>query len=389
MAIQGVEPAQERYTALIEVAQAIAGETDVFALLRLVSERARELLDAEFATLYLVDADRDQLWSAVLQSERLTEIRLPIGNGISGHVAKTGQVINLEDAYNDPRFDRSFDRLSGTRTRSLLTVPMHSRTKGVMGVLQALNKRHGQYFDAADVALVEAFAAISGVAVEAATLYRDLDLTFNSFVETITATIDARDRQTAGHSRRVAIYATQIAREMGLPEAEVEVMRLAGMMHDVGKIGVPEAVLTKPGRLTDEERDAIQTHSVITGDVLGRMYFFGLNRALPTMAAEHHERPDGKGYPRGLKGDEISLGGRILGVADCFDALTHHRYYRNAMTYEDAYTFMEPLAGEQFDPDPLAALGQAVNTAEFAALLETGDPIATLSADPSAGGTQS
>ncbi|MGI8549633.1 MAG: HD-GYP domain-containing protein [Dehalococcoidia bacterium] len=227
----------------------------------------------------------------------------------------------------------------------------------------------------------------AAIAVEAATRYHELDLMFHSFVETITATIDARDRQTAGHSRRVSIYAAAIARELVLSEEEVEVMRLAGLLHDVGKIGVPEAVLTKPGPLTVEERRQVQLHAAISGDVLNRMHLFGLNQALPKMAAEHHERPDGKGYPLGLTEEEISLGGRILGVADCFDALTNHRYYRNAMTYEEAYAYMLPLRDSQFAPEPLEALGRAMNSTEFAALIEIGKPIATLSSDQSASGT--
>lgn len=383
-----LRPAQERYAALIEVARAVSGETDIFKLLALASERARELIHAEFATLYLVDTKKNELWSAVLEGpNQLRDIHLPIGNGIAGTVAKTGQVINLEDAYTDPRFDRSYDLVTGIRTRALLTVPMHSLHRGVMGVLQALNKRDGPFFDTQDVALVEAFAAITAVAVEAAELYQDLDRTFTSFVETMTATIDARDRQTAGHSRRVAVYGAAIARQMVLGSPVIDVVRLAGLVHDVGKISVPDAVLTKPGRLDDDERAAIQRHAAVTGDVLGRMYFFGLNQSLPTMAAQHHERPDGKGYPFGLKGEEISLGGRILGVADCFDALTHHRYYRNAMTYDEAYEYMKPLAESQFDPEPLKALGAALAEQDIVALAETGEPIATLSSDPSAGGT--
>lgn len=386
IAADAPQMAQDRYAALIEVARAVSGETDHLALLKLVSDRACSLIDAEKATLYLVDNERNQLCSAVLQSERLAEIRLPLGTGISGHVAKTGQPVNLEDAYADPRFDRSFDQRSGLRTQSMLTVPMHSRTHGVIGVLQIINKRSG-CFDAADVALLEAFAAIAGIAVEAATLYGELDLMFNSFVETITATIDARDQQTSGHSRRVSIYAQVIAREMGLAEAEVELIRLAGLLHDVGKIGVPEAVLTKPGRLTDDERVAMQAHVIITGEVLKRMHLSGLNCALPRIAAEHHERPDGNGYPLGLKSDEISLGGRILGVADCFDALTHQRYYRNAMSYEEAYAYMLPLANAQFAPEPLSALGLAIDTPEFVELMEVEEPLAFLSSAPSAGGT--
>lgn len=386
MQAEALELARERYAALIEIARAVSGETDLNALLTLVSDRAQAAMRAEGATLYLIDTERNQLWSAALQtSGRLSEVRLPIGDGISGAVAKTGQAITVEDAYLDPRFDRSWDRISGRRTRTMLTVPMHSRSRGVTGVLQLINKQSGS-FDAGDTLLAEAFAAIAGVAVEAATLYTELGLMFNSFVETITATIDARDRQTAGHSRRVSVYSSLIAQAMHLTTPEVELMRLAGLLHDVGKIGVPEAVLTKPGKLTDEERLAIQVHAGISGDVLSRMRLFGLNQDLPRMAAEHHERPDGRGYPRGLSGDQISLGGRILAVADCFDALTHHRYYRNAMPYEEAYAFMLPLGGAQFDPVPLQALGEAYRAPEFEALMETGEPLATLSSDPSAGG---
>lgn len=161
------------------------------------------------------------------------------------------------------------------------------------------------------------------------------------------AALDARDAYTAGHSERVGRLAAALGRELGLPEEEVERLEIAGLLHDVGKIGVPDAVLLKPGRFTPAEYDAMKQHAVLSGQILEGVE--ELDKVARWVAC-HHERWDGSGYPRGLNGEEIPLGARILAVADACDAMLSRRSYKDRFTWERTRAELEACAGRDFDP---------------------------------------
>jgi putative two-component system response regulator len=158
-----------------------------------------------------------------------------------------------------------------------------------------------------------------------------------------------RDDATGQHTQRVGKLAAMIARSLGQPEDQVEILRIAATLHDVGKIGVPDRVLLKPGRLTPEEFEIIKSHTSIGAEILGRSKFSILQVARE-IAISHHERWDGSGYPVGLKGDQIPLSGRLVAIADVFDALTHDRPYKKAWHLEDAVAETKRLSGLQLDP---------------------------------------
>ncbi|ADH97767.1 HD-GYP domain-containing protein [Salisediminibacterium selenitireducens] len=171
-----------------------------------------------------------------------------------------------------------------------------------------------------------------------------------SFFSVFAATLDARDSYTAGHTTRVADYSTQIARRSGLSGDELDLLRKSALLHDIGKIGIPDSVLLKDGKLTDEEFDKIKEHPVIGGDILEKVNLPEHLRPLLDGVRHHHERFDGKGYPDGLSGDRIPLYGRIIAVADAFDAMTSNRPYRKAMSYEQARNILQNGRGSQWDP---------------------------------------
>ncbi len=179
-------------------------------------------------------------------------------------------------------------------------------------------------------------------------LYDDLQKMFLGTLEAITASIDAKDRYTCGHSRRVAYLSRELALHAGLDAAVVERVHIAGLVHDVGKIGVPEAVLSKPGRLTDQEFDMIKKHPEIGVRILRDIPNF--DDIIPGVMS-HHERFDGRGYPQQLTGLDIPLFGRIVGIADAFDAMSSTRTYRRALSSEDVLAEMRRCAGSQFDPE--------------------------------------
>ncbi|WP_162341867.1 HD-GYP domain-containing protein [Paenibacillus paridis] len=162
-------------------------------------------------------------------------------------------------------------------------------------------------------------------------------------------TIDARDHYTAYHSNNVAEYARSIAKEMRLPSREVDSIYLAGLIHDIGKIGTPDLILHKESRLSDEEYDIMKQHSEAGYQIVKDMKRLK-DLGVADMVRFHHERPDGKGYPSGLKGEEIPLGARIIGVADAFDAMTTNRSYRQKLSADTAAEELAKYSGSQFDP---------------------------------------
>ena len=306
----------------------LSSERRLDRLLNLIMRRTTEVLNAERSSLYLVE-EPDVLVTQVAQG--VEQIRVSIDEtSLAGAAAATGETINVQDAYQDPRFNSSFDRRNNFRTRSILTVPMRNRQGEIIGVVQAINKRDRGAFDEEDVRILSAFAAQAAIAVENARYYEQQQQTFEALIYGQALAVDARDHLTSGHTWRVTEYAVEIGREMGLSAEDLEILRYAGLLHDQGKIGVPDRVLQKPGTLTEEEFTLIKSHAAKTKLILNtiRSYFPRRLRGIPDIAAYHHEKLDGSGYPDGLEGEEIPLGARIVAVADIFDALTSKRHYR-------------------------------------------------------------
>jgi len=248
------------------------------------------------------------------------------------------------------RFVWSARRDLGKAVRNLVAVPLLGEQP--MGMLLAFNKESGD-FNSVDIKLMNSIANQSTVFLTNNMLYADLQDLLMGVLHALTATIDAKDPYTCGHSNRVAIISKRLAESMGLPAQRVQQIYLAGLMHDIGKIGVPESVLCKPGRLTPEEYEAVKKHPGLGAKILGGI------RQLDDVIASilcHHERLDGRGYPQGLRGDEVPLDARIIGLADCFDAMSSDRTYRKALPLAAVVDEVRNCAGTQFDPEVVAHL---------------------------------
>jgi HD-GYP domain-containing protein (c-di-GMP phosphodiesterase class II) len=337
--------------ALLEISKAMSAERDLDTLLEMIISQTTRVMDADRSSLFLVDMETNELWSRIAQGAGMTEIRFPVGVGIAGYVAKTGKTLNIKEAYDDTRFNKDVDKKTGYRTKTILCMPLINHEDKIVGVIQVINKNNG-IFTEYDEELLQAFCSNAAVAVENAELYKEKDSLFKSMIETLAATIDARDPVTAGHSQRVALYALNIARNMGFNENEIKVLHVAATLHDVGKIGIPDKVLLKPGRLTKDEYQKIQRHVVFTKEILDQIHFARDLKLVPYVASCHHERVDGKGYPNQLKNSNISISAKILAVVDVFDALTaYDRPYKSAMPLKKALSILEEGKGTQFDPE--------------------------------------
>jgi putative nucleotidyltransferase with HDIG domain len=350
-------PAQ-RLEIILDVTRRLMSVTDLDALLQTMAESAAHMLAADRATIYVVDSVRDELWSRVALGA--DEIRIPIGRGIAGTVARTGETINLPNAYDDERFNAEPDKASGYRTKSLLTLPLTGNEGKVIGVFQLVNKRGGGPFTPTDAETLASLAASAAVALDNAQLIAEQRRLWLSLIETLAATVDARDQQTAGHSQRVTEYAGVIGRAMGLEGKDLEKLRAGALLHDYGKIAVRDRFLQKPGKLDEAEFAYMKAHAEMTGELMKHLEFPHDMREVPLIAAQHHERMDGKGYPQGLIASQIHAGARVVAAADVFDALTSPRYYKPAYPIEKTIEIMDTMAGDHLDPRVMDAVHRAL-----------------------------
>lgn len=335
---------------LYRVVKAMATERRLDSLLDTITRETQTMLKADRCSVFVVEPASDELWTQVAQGlEGFRMIRIPLaGTAIVAYCARSGEIINIADAYEDDRFDPAVDKQTGYRTTSVLCVPMKNRSGSVIGVFQVLNKKDGP-FTSEDEDWLEGLAAVAAGLIEQAQAYQEIEKFVDNTLAVLAQTIDKRDPLTSGHSIRVMNYSLLIGQSLVIPDEDIDVLRYSALMHDYGKIGVPEAILWKDGRLTSEEYAIVQTHARLTFDLLSQLRFTRRLEAVPYVASCHHEKMDGTGYYRGLRGDEIPFLARIIAVADVFDALTSKRHYRNRMPIDKVFEILNAGRDNHFE----------------------------------------
>ena len=332
----------------------IAAERKMDSLLVLMADLGRSIVMADRCSLWLVDEDSGELWTKVAHG--VSELRIPYNAGFVGYTVRTGEPLLIKDAYQDPRFDRRSDEKTHYRTTSVLTVPLMNSAGGVMGVYQAINKQgenelgEAGVFSIQDLERLSLTAVYSAKTVESAMLNMELEATQREIIHILGEVSEYRSQETGDHIQRVAEISYMLAKFLKLPENEVERIRLATPMHDLGKVGIPDAILNKPGRFTDDEYAIMKTHSDIGYNMLHNSKR-KLLRFAADIARSHHERWDGHGYPKGLTGEEIPLAGRICSVADVLDALSSPRCYKQPWPEEKVKEEFQKQRGGQFQPE--------------------------------------
>lgn len=332
---------------LHEVGALLTSTLDQAVVRRLAMEAITRLMSAKTGSLLLIDKKTDELFFEVAlgdKGEILKEIRLKMGEGIAGWVAATGTPLLIHDVLKDKRFQGRFDKKSKFQTRNMVCVPVE--IKGVrIGVIQAINKIGGD-FTKADLKLFQLFANQVAIALDNARLYQEIKETFYNTSEALAEAIEKRDPYTGGHTKRVLWYSLAIARHLGMNNDELEKVKLSAVLHDVGKIGIEDAILRKQGPLDENERAVMSMHPKFGGEILKRVP--QLADIVPGML-HHHERYDGLGYPDKLKEKEIPLIARIIAVADTYDAMTTTRPYRKGLSKEVALSELKKYSDIQFD----------------------------------------
>jgi HD-GYP domain-containing protein (c-di-GMP phosphodiesterase class II) len=316
------------------------------------------LLDAEVGSLLLVDKATNELFFEVALGEKekqVKQMRLKMGEGIAGWVAVHDQPVLINDVQNDPRYFRRAQTLTDFITRNMVCVPV--RTRGmVVGVLQAINKKGGGFFTEEDLENCLTLSNQVAIALENAHLFAEVKEMFLNTAEALAAAVEKKDPYTGGHIKRVVEYSMAIARHMSPPAESLDDLRLAAVLHDIGKIGVKDSVLLKRGELNEEEVAHMRQHPLVGEDIL--VHIDQLRSVRKIMRA-HHEKWDGSGYPDGLKGEAIPLHARIIAIADTFDAITTDRPYRKAADWRSASEEIRRFSGKEYDPRLVEAFTRA------------------------------
>lgn len=344
---------EEELSLIFKMGQEMFSNISLENIAKIIAENANRIINAEICTFLLVDKTTQEfvpVYSQGVKSEFIDKMRVKKGESISGWVVMNKQML----VRNDIEADRWFKEQNKGEyfVNSAVSIPLLVKDE-VIGVLNLSNKKSRQSFTDEEIAFLKGLTTEASIAMQNVSLYEQVQ---DSYFRTITAlafALDARDSYTREHSENVTCYAVAMAREINLKPQEVEHIRRAGLLHDIGKIGIRDGVLLKPSKLTEEEYNDIKNHPAKGEAIVSALPFL---KEEAKLIRHHHERYDGKGYPDGIAGLAIERGARILAVADSFDAMIENRVYRKALKFEETCAELKKNSGTQFDPEVVDAL---------------------------------
>lgn len=360
-----LESAQKYLTTLHKVSEILARASGVEALFDSIVSAILEVSGGDRAAIIMRPREgdpKDVNMVAVRTKDGKASGAVMLSRSVVNDVFEKGISIFTDDALADDRYVGG-ESIVRQRIRSVMCAPMRT-TDTILGVLY-VDSQMAREFSEAELELLAAVGNQAGIALHRARLMEEVEKLFFDVMKAIASLIDAKDGYTHKHSERVAAFGVRLARHLGFDADSRAVVELSGLLHDVGKIGVPDAILNKPGKLTDEEFTQMRLHPVHGARILANIQSARVVSILPGVKY-HHERWDGKGYPEGLKGEEIPLLGRVLGVADFLDALTSDRSYRKGLALEEALNMVKDLEGKAFDPAVVKAAVELHERGELA-----------------------
>lgn len=362
--LKQIEEKVGRLALLSQLGQILNSTLDHKEIRRRAMEAATRLMEAEVGSLLLVDEGKRKLYFEVALGDREEDIKmipLNFGEGIAGWVAQNGKPLIVNSPKKDPRFFKGVDERTEFKTRNIICVPVKVKEK-IIGVLEAINKQGRGGFNKEDLSLFTSLADQVAIALDNSRLYQELEEMFFQTTDSLADAIEKRDPYTGGHTRRVTQYSLAIAKYIQLKPLERKWLKIGSVLHDIGKVGIEDQILRKPARLNPEEFDMIKRHCNIGVEIIEHVR--QLRESIPGVKS-HHEQLDGKGYPDGLKGEEIPVLAKIVAVADTFDAMTTDRPYRKAMEKEAAVKELERCSGTQLDEKVVEAFIQAYQKGEI------------------------
>jgi putative nucleotidyltransferase with HDIG domain len=334
---------QSLLTTLNQICQMTANQTPLETILRRIAQAARELTDADLGLSIVLRPPPQP--AAFFGCDRARSI----GQPLLQHLKEMQAAIDTRPMQTLFELDNPAANALHTWAQPII------QGKRLRGYLTTLYQDPPADSSESILALLGQHAAI---AIEKSRLDTIVSQSYAGTIQALASAIDARDPSTHRHQEAVTRYAVRLAEEIGLEEEEVNTIRYAAMLHDIGKIGIKEEILSKPGSLTPTERAVVEAHTLVGTAILSGIPFM---KDLIPLIRDHHERMDGSGYPAGLRGDEIPLGARILAIADAFDAMTTQRPYHRAMSISEACAILEKESGRLFDADLVRAFVRVIN----------------------------
>jgi len=350
---------EDQLGALMGTGRTINSSLGLKRVLEEVMDSLIELMRAERGFLMLREPDgklRERIARGIDRSD-LNKNELQVSRTIVEKVANSGQAILTTNAQEDPRFENQMS-VAAYRLRSILCAPLKIKNQ-LIGVIYVDNRAHSGIFKDHELDLIRAYSDQAAVAIDNAQLFdglqasnKELHDAYKATLEGWVQALDMRDKETEGHTQRVTALTERLARFMGIGEDELVHIKRGALLHDIGKMAIPDSILLKPGPLTDDERELMKQHPVYAYDMLKRIDFL-----LPAIDIPHyhHEKWDGTGYPHGLRGRDIPFAARIFPVIDVYDALVSDRPYRKAMPTVEVIDHIVGGSGTHFDPKVVEA----------------------------------
>lgn len=349
----------EELVAIRQLAQAVRSVLNIDELSKVVVNMVTRKLKGDIGSIMFIDRKTNELMIAAsvgIAKKKKERYRLMIREGLAGWCVQQKKPFQCFDMEKDSRFKRTTKR--SYREREFMCAPFISKDKCI-GVFN-IERPHGLHpYTAEDLELLCTFVDETVSSFENAFLFEDIQKAYYETIKALVIAMESKDPYTHGHGERVARYAVRIARTLGLPREEIRIINFFSILHDIGKIGVPEEVLGKPGKLTAREWDLIRRHPAIGESIIEPIEFL---RPVRKLLRHHHEWYNGRGYPDRLKGEEIAIAARVLAVADAFDAMQSDRPYRKAFSKDRAIQEIRKASGTQFDPKVVKALVKTYET---------------------------
>ncbi|WP_127716445.1 HD-GYP domain-containing protein [Halobacteriovorax sp. HLS] len=340
-----------RFEGLLKLSRLMSGSLSIRDIRKKAQSHIKKLIECENVLIYAFDEDDKTLsYAHFVNHDEIIETVQIDENTFVGSSAHFQASLKIDEEDNDIRIKRVIEHVQAMNPRSLLVVPLVFNGE-LLGVIQAINSLN-RNFNSEDVEFAEAVAVQLTPIIQNANLYEKLHKQFIQVVEALADTITKKDSYTGGHTKRVAHFAKKIGEQMSLTWDEMNDLKLSAVLHDIGKIGIEDKILKKSAALTDEEFLIMRDHPRLGYEILKNVD--SLSRVIDGMRY-HHERPDGKGYPYGLKGDEIPTIAMIISVADTFDAMISTRPYRKGLPPMIAYQEIIDHSGTQFSEDVVTA----------------------------------
>ena len=345
---------QSQLRALMSVGQMINSSRGLRRVLEEVMDSLISLMRAERGFLMLREPNGELAVRITrgIAHVNLDEEAFKVSRSVVRKVVESNAPVLTTNAQADPRFDAQLS-VAAYQLRSILCVPLKLKEE-LIGVLYVDNRAHAGIFKEHDLELISAFADQAAMAIDSARLFedlqdshRELEKAYQATLEGWVRALDLRDKETEGHTQRVTILTHRLARSMGVDDDSLVHITRGALLHDIGKMAIPDGILLKPGQLTEDERRLIQMHPVYAYEMLSPIAFLVPAIDIPYC---HHEKWDGTGYPRALKREEIPFPARIFPVIDVWDALTSDRPYRKAMPEEEVRCLIKADSGKHFDP---------------------------------------